>query len=461
MSLVAVGLAVASSGPAQAAKPTSPANPAPASALRDVMFVGNNWAGTASIVDARSLQVLRSGVDLVPDKAQELADIHADPVRLGYYLAIQQGPGEGHDQYVDDMFTTSDGKYVAASRPSFGDVVWIDIGKAMAGRSDSIFREQSMDGYRTDHMALSPDNRRLLVSDSTARQVIEFSMVNETVGGRSIRVGDRLRTFESGETPHESNYSRDGQLIYHASIGKVYTPIDGSQRPTKIPQPQDSLKGDRWFQIVRNSDFGIEKRWDMGKELAESGYPNMSSAVRPMAVSPDGTKVYYQVSYFHGIVEFDFTKPDADPSSTYTSGGVPEPTTGAVTRVSELENRVPNMPPDQYVNDSAHHGLSLNTAGTRLCAAGTMDDYAALVDTATLKPVKYFDQSTTGHPYGKPYWTTGGLNDTCWVSLSDSDSVAVINFDTGQELAYLGVGDHPQRIRHGVVSEADLRRTTG
>src|SRR3954452_20554991 len=174
------------------------AAPAPADSstgLRDVMFVGNNWAGTATVVDAHSLQVLKTGVDLVPDKSQELADIMTSPDRLAFYLAIQQGPGEGHDQYVDDMFTTRDGRYLAVSRPSFADVVWIDIAKATAGRTDSIVREQKMDGYRTDHMGLSPDGRRLLVSDSTAQQVIEFSMVDEVVDGKQVRMGDRLRTF--------------------------------------------------------------------------------------------------------------------------------------------------------------------------------------------------------------------------------------------------------------------------
>ena len=436
--LLALG-AVLSGAPATGVARTA------ATGLRDVMFVGNNWAGTATIVDARSLKVLRTGVNLVPDKDQELTDIMLSPVRLAYYLAIQQGPGEGHDQYVDDMFTTPDGRYLAVSRPSFADVAWIDVAKAAAGRSDSIVREQQMDGYRADHMGLSPDGRRLLVSDSTANQVIEYSMVDEVVGGKQIRMGDRLRTFASGETPHESNYSPDGSRIYHASIGKVYTPGDDPAL--------DALKGDRWFEIVDNADFSITRRWDMGKELAEAGYPGMSSAVRPMAIAPDQRFIDFQVSFFHGYVEFDTQAPDLNGQVDYTAGGIPEPRLGAVTRVVPLPNRVPDLPREQYVNDSAHHGLSMNDAGTTLCAAGTMDDYAALVDRAT-GAYRIFDTASTGHPYLKPYWTTEGIGDTCWISLSGSDSVAVLDFGTGKELAFLPVGDHPQRVRHGYVPDA-------
>ena len=433
-------------GATHSADATSP-TAAATTDLRDVMWVGNNWAGTASIVDENSLEVLKRGVNLIPDKEQELAEIRSDPEKLAFYLAIQQGPGEGHDQYVDDMFTTTDGKYLAVSRPSFADVVWIDIAKAVADQPDSIFREQPMDGHRSDHMGISPDGRRLLVSDSTEAQVIEFSMVDETVDGTTLAIGDRTRTFGTGETPHENNYTEDGSRIFHASIGKVYTPGDDPAL--------DVTKGDRWFQIVRNADFAITQRWDMGKELAEAGYPNMSSAVRPMAIAPDERFVYFQVSFFHGLVEFDTRARDIDGQVGYTAGTVPEPRTGAVRRVINLPNRVPTMPREQYVNDSAHHGLSMNKSGTTLCAAGTMDDYAALIDRRTMSH-KIFDTATTGHSYGKPYWTTEGLNNTCWISLSADDSVAVLDFAKKKEVAYLAVGDHPQRVRHGVVSNAVL-----
>jgi hypothetical protein len=422
---------------------------------RSVMFVGNNWAGTASIVEATGQRrVLLRGIDLVPDKAQELADIHADPERLAFYLLIQQGPGEGHDQYVDDMFSTPDGRFLAVSRPSFADVVWVDLEKATTGRPDSIVREQQMDGHRTDHMALSPDGTRLLVSDSTARQVIEYSMVDQVLpDGTRIAMGDRLRTFESGETPHESNYTGDQSRIFHASIGRVYTPVDGTEPLDALLEPvTDAVKGDRWFQVVRNSDFRVTERWDMGAELAEAGHPGMSGAVRPMALHPDERFLYFQVSFFHGIVEFDTRATDANGQVDYTLGGLPEPRTGRVTRLIRLPKRTTALR-EQYVNDSAHHGLAIDRTGTTLCAAGTMDDYVALVDRATGQRTM-FDPLTTGRTFGKPYWTTEGPGNTCWVSLSESDAVAVIDFERKRLLAYHPVGDHPQRIRHGYVAES-------
>ncbi|HYO61632.1 MAG TPA: serine/threonine protein kinase, partial [Actinomycetota bacterium] len=248
------------------------ASPAPAEdtaarqlGTRRVMVVSNNWAGTATIVDARSREVLTT-INVVPDRDEELQHVktpsESHPAGAAYYYAIQQGVGEGHDQYVDDAFTTLDGKYLAVSRPSLRDVVWIDVAKAAAGGeagdAGSIVAEAEMDGYRTDHMGLSPDGRRLVVSDSTARQVIEFSMVDETLpDGTQVAMGQRLRSFESGDTPHENNYSADGKRIFHASIGRVYTPGDEGDSEDG---GGDTSKGDRWLQIVNDGSFEVKRR---------------------------------------------------------------------------------------------------------------------------------------------------------------------------------------------------------
>jgi DNA-binding beta-propeller fold protein YncE len=185
-------------------------------------------------------------------------------------------------------------------------------------------------------MAISPDGRRLLVSASTARKV----HVIDTATGRSA--GE----FASGDQPHENNYSRDGRLIYHASIGTVFTPLDDPAL--------DDRKGERVFEVVDASTLRVIKRLDMGQKLEQAGYPDMSSAVRPMALSPDERKLYFQVSFFHGFVEYDLVH-------------------DKVLRLARLplSDEAAKKRREDYLLDSAHHGLAINPAGTKLCVAGT------------------------------------------------------------------------------------------
>lgn len=406
---------------------TVPGSAVPAAAVEDVpaepravMFVGNNWDGTATVVDADTHQEIAT-IDTIPDRRERMAEILAAPDKLAFYLAIQAAIGEGHAQYTDDMFTTPDGRLLAVSRPSFADVVGIDLASG-----DVVWRFP-MEGYRSDHMGVSPDGSRLLVSDSTANKVHELD----------FRTGAKTGEFPSGDSPHENNYTADGSRVFHASIGRVYTPTD---RPV-FRQAFDTLKGEQYFQIVRTDGLAVESRWDMGRELEEAGYPGMASAVRPMALAPDERFVYLQVSFFHGWIEFDTQAPDLDGAGTYDG----EPAVGAVTRVVDLPKRTTEQR-EQYVLDSAHHGLTMNPEGTTLCAAGTMDGYAAIVDRQT-------EEHRLVEVGEKPYWSTNGVfRDECWVSVSGTDEVVVIDYDTAQEVARIPVGDHPQRVRAGVLA---------
>jgi YVTN family beta-propeller protein len=406
---------------ATAAQSAPGGGPAP----REVMFVGNNWDGTATVVDPRTYTTIGT-VNTIPDRAERMAEILASPDKLAFYLAIQAAIGEGNAQYTDDMFTTHDGRLLAVSRPSFADVVGIDLASG-----DVVWRFP-MEGYRSDHMGVSPDGTRLLVSDSTANKVHELD----------ILTGQKTGEFPSGDSPHENNYTADGERVFHASIGRVYTPTDR----LIFREPYDTLKGEQYFQTVRTDDLSVEHRWDMGLELEEAGYPGMASAVRPMTLAPDERFVYLQVSFFHGWIEFDTQAADIDGASTYEG----EPSVGAVTRVVELPKRTTEQP-EQYVLDSAHHGMTMNDAGTTLCAAGTMDGYAAIVDRET----EAFALVDVGE---KPYWSTNGPDgEQCWVSVSGEDKVVVIDYATADVLATVPVGDHPQRVREGVVAKDVLK----
>jgi YVTN family beta-propeller protein len=400
--VVVVALAAALLVPASQAVARGPAAQ---SGIRLVVFVGNNWDGTADVIYPRAHYKRVARINIVPDLAERMLDIYTHPDKLAYFLAIRQLIGEGHDQFVDDMYSTPDGRLLIVSRPSLADVVGINL------KTGKIAWRFPMTGYRSDHMGLSPSGRQVAVSDSTANIV----HVLRTATGKEIG------TFPSGDSPHENTYSKDGSLIYHASIGRVYTPTDDPA--------MDTSKGERWFEIVDAKTFKVLKKIDMGKKLDDAGYPNMSSAVRPMALSPDEHFVYFQVSFFHGFVEYNLR-------------------TNRVRRVANLPiaDDVKDMPREQYLLDSAHHGIAMNGRGTRLCVAGTMSDYAAVV---SRKSFRY----KLIHAGEKPYWSTTSRNGrNCYVSWSGSDRISVINYRKRKEIARVPVGDHPQRIRSGNVT---------
>ena len=82
------------------------------------MFVGNNWAGTADVVDARTYRLTARST--FPDKDARIAEIYTNPAKLAFFLAVRQAIGEGHDQLVDDMFIYHEAG-APGRRPSFAD----------------------------------------------------------------------------------------------------------------------------------------------------------------------------------------------------------------------------------------------------------------------------------------------------------------------------------------------------
>ncbi|MFJ6937901.1 YncE family protein [Streptomyces sp. NPDC101132] len=385
----------------------SPAYPAEAagagSGLREVLFVGNNWEGTADVL-ASSGDLARIGrVNVIPDKEERLREIYLNPVKLAYFLGVRNTAGEGHDQFVDDMYATPDGTALVVSRPSFADVVSLDLA---TGRVNWRF---AVSGYRADHMAVSPDGTRVAVSASTAN----------TVHVLDITTGRQVGSFATGDKPHENVFTDGGRYLWNMSIGDVTSALDAPWL--------DWTKGDRKITVVDARTFATVRVIDMRSRLDAFGRSDLSDAVRPVAFTPDGSKLYFQVSFFNGLLEYDVA---AD----------------RITRSKTLpKNPATSEDRTTWVNDSRHHGMSVDPAGEKLCVAGTMDDYATVLDRATL-------QEGPLVPASKPYWATvSGDGKACVISESGADRVTAIDFATGRKTVSVPVGDHPQRVRLGRV----------
>ncbi|MEU0924961.1 YncE family protein [Streptomyces malaysiensis] len=372
--------------------------------LREVMFVGNNWDGTADVIKSSGDLAKIGRINVIPDKDQRLTEIYLNPIKLAFFLGIRLGPGEGHDQFVDDMYSTPDGSAIVVSRPSFADVVSIDVA---TGKINWRF---PVSGFRADHMAVSPDGKRVAVSASTSN----------TVHILDIETGKQLGSFSAGDKPHENVFTDGGKYLWNMSIGEVNTDLDDPS--------MDWTKGDRHITVVDTSTYRQVKVIDMRERLDAFGRKDLSDAVRPVAFTPDESKLYFQVSFFNGFLEYDVAN-------------------DKITRAKTLpKNPATSEDRTTWVNDSRHHGLSMSPDGKKLCVAGTMDDYATVVDRESL-------QEGPLVPTSKPYWATvSGDGTSCVVSESGADRVTAIDFATGEKTASVSVGDHPQRVRIGHVA---------
>ncbi|MEW2283877.1 YncE family protein [Streptomyces sp. NPDC047841] len=405
---VTAALVLTVAAPATAASASSAA---PAG-LREVLFVGNNWDGTADVIRSSGDFAKIGRINVIPDKAARMAEINADPIKWIYFQAIRNSVGEGHDQFADDMYSTPDGRSVVVSRPSFADVVSLDLA---TGKVNWRF---PVAGYRADHMAVSPDGTRVAVSASTAN----------TVHVLDIDTGKQLGSFATGDKPHENIFTKDGKYIWNMSIGDVNTDLDSPG--------WDWTKGDRHITVVDATTYKQVKVIDMRQRLDAFGLKDFSDAVRPAVFSADESKLYFQVSFFNGFLEYDVA-------------------TDKITRMKTLpKNPATSEDRTTWVNDSRHHGISMNPEGTKLCVAGTMDDYATVVDRASLQEGPLVAAS-------KPYWATvSGDGKDCIVSESGADQVTAIDFATGRKVTSVPVGDHPQRVRLGHV-QADWTGPSG
>lgn len=354
-------------------------------ATKDVIAVGNAGKGTVSFLDGSTLNNLGS-INVVPDLATRKALIFLNPITLVGWNAVKAQ--KGGERITDDVALSPNGKTLYVSRGMLMDVAAFNlVTKKMIWRTD-------MNSFNSDHMAISPDGTKLIVSATTAKQARVINTSN----------GSILRSLDTGDYPHENTFSADGKTLYNASIGT-----------TMYPYSLNSLKGEKSISVFDTTTW------------AKKATHSFDLGVRPSVLTGDQRYYYFQQSYRRGFVEYDLL-------------------TKTITRTATMPATAAGdaLFPDDLPANSMHHGLSMNGAGTKFCNAGTIDSYVKIVSRAN------FSVSATVTGQQKPYWTqTSHDGNKCLVSNSDGDFVSVISYDTGVELKRVPVGDFPQRERPG------------
>jgi DNA-binding beta-propeller fold protein YncE len=351
--------------------------------LRDVMAIGNGQGGTVSFIDTATYRNLGS-INVVPD-LQERLDSMSIVERIGYEAV---NAAQGYRKLVDDMAVSPDGRTLYISRGALSDAVAFDIAtKKMLWR-------RKTEGFKADHAALSADGGQFIVSATTASK----AEVIDTATGK-------LQTsFATGTYPHANDYSPDGTVLYNSSIGI-----------TSLPKLLNGLKGSRAVTAVDAETFRPLRTY------------TFEYGIRPAVFTSDNKTMYAQLSYLNGFVEYDLAA-------------------GKITRTVNMpfSDKAAAMKPDDYPQNSAHHGMAMNADESKLCVAGTIDDYVSIVSRPGLTTDGTVDYATDA----LPYWTQTSPNGhDCFVSLAEDDQISVIDYRTAREVARIDVGRFPQRER--------------
>ncbi|NVI92238.1 YncE family protein [Actinomadura sp. BRA 177] len=359
------------------------AEPTQAAVLRDVMAVGNGQGGTVTFIDTATYRNLGS-INVVPD-LQERLDSMSIVERIGYEAV---NAAQGYRKLVDDMAVSPDGTTLYISRGVLSDAVAFDI-----ATKKMLWRHKT-EGFKADHAALSADGTQFIVSATTASK----AEVIDTA------TGELQTSFATGTYPHANDYSPDGTILYNSSIGI-----------TSLPKLLNGLKGSRAVTAVDAKTFKPLRTY------------NFEYGIRPAVFTRDNKTMYAQLSYLNGFVEYDLAA-------------------GKITRTVQLpfSDKAAKMKPDDYPQNSAHHGMAMNAGESKLCVAGTIDDYVSIVS----RPGLTTDGTVTYATDALPYWTQTSPNGhDCFVSLAEDDQISVVDYRTAEEVARIDVGRFPQRER--------------
>ncbi|CAM5226559.1 hypothetical protein SCYAM73S_01955 [Streptomyces cyaneofuscatus] len=321
------------------AAPRHPALPSPLVVLPDVIKSSGDFAKDGWI-------------NVIPDKDQRMAEINADPIRWIAFMTIRNSVGEGHDQFVDDTYPTP---RLAVPSPC----------PASPTSSPSTCRREpsTAPGVRL------PRRRHGRLPRRHPRRGLRLDLEHRARPGHQRPATSSAPTRPATSPTRTS--SPDG-LLWTMSIGEV--------TPRSTPPGSTGPRATGKITVVDAPTYETVHAIDMRPRLDAFGRTDHSDAVRPPVFTPDETKLYFQVSFLNGFLEYDV----------------------ATDRITRLEDFLPTRRPRR-----PHH-LRQRLAPPRpldqprrhkLCVAGTMDDYATVVNRATLHggPLVTGVQALLGH----------------------------------------------------------------
>lgn len=344
----------------------------------EVVLVANAEGGTVDIVDANAFEILRS-IDALPDGAD--AGLEDNPTQA--LLGQQIVEAAGGNNYAQDQDVSPDGRTLYVSRGHRGDVAAFDIA------SGELLWKVAIPGLRSDHMTISGDGSRLYVSALTDDHVYVVDTAAHAISG----------SFPTGEWPHDNHLSHDGRLLYNGSIGNIVAP------------PEARGRGSEPYRLTVADAATLEQ---VNSHVFDAG-------IRPYVLTHDETRMYAQLSEFHGVIEYDLKgRRELRRRELPIDAGVTE---------------------EDYDFEAPHHGLAMTPDERTLCAAGRASDYVALIDTRSLEPTAIIEVDDA------PGWATLGPDGThCFVPNTRADTLSVISIGERKEVERLNVGDGPKQI---------------
>lgn len=268
-----------------------------------------------------------------------------------------------------------------------------------------------------DDIVVSADGSRMYVSRGGLRDVAAFSLPGGDLLWRLDTDGlaDHFALSPDEKTLFVSVYSEDRAHVIDTAEGRELARVATCSGPHGMRFSADGRRvyngcmiGDA-LDVIDAASFEVTRRY------------SFLEGVRPFEISRDERKAWVQLTRMHGFVEIDLEE-------------------GRVTKTVHLPVP-PGVTAQQDFPHTAHHGMTLNPAGTRLCVAGTVANYVALLSVPAL------DLLATVPVGSEPSWAISSLDGRyCYVSSRRNDTVSVIAFDDGREVARIGVGSYPQRM---------------